>query len=133
MPPVRRFVGALGTALVAVCVVAVPPAATAQNANVTLRLVSQSPWTWGSADRPGKLKLELAASNAGQSSLADLGLFVSFGSRIQTQADFDAMLTTGVNAVAPVSKAIHGTIAAGARPPRRGHGGPQSIDARDPL
>ncbi len=133
MPPVRRFVGALATALVAVCVVAVPPAATAQNANVTLRLVSQSPWTWGSADRPGKLKLELAASNAGQSSLADLGLFVSFGSRIQTQADFDAMLTTGVNAVAPVSKTIHGTIAAGSERTIEVTVDLKSIDAIDQL
>jgi len=112
MPPVRRFFGAVAAALVALCVVAVPPPAAAQNADVTLRLVSQSPWTWGSADRPGKLQLELAAANAGSSPLGDLGLFVSFGSRIETQADFDAMLTSGVSAIAPISKAIHGTIGA---------------------
>ncbi len=45
MPAVRRFLGAVAAALVAIGLVAAPPPAVAQNADVTLRLVSQSPWS----------------------------------------------------------------------------------------
>src|SRR5262245_30853164 len=109
MPPVRRFLGAVAAALVAVCVVAVPPPATAQNADVSLRLVSQSPWSSG--QHRGALDLVVAATNNGTEALPKLELQVSFGEHISTQASFDAMLSTGVpTPVAFTSKVIHGVI-----------------------
>jgi hypothetical protein len=111
MPPVRRFLGAAAAALVAVCVVAVPPPAAAQNANVTLQLVSQSPWVSGK--HRGALDLVVGATNNGTDPVPKLELQVSFGEHISTQADFDAMLTTGLASPPPgVSplKTIHGVI-----------------------
>ena len=104
MPPVRRLLGAVAAALVAVCVVPVPPPAAAQNANVTLRLVSQSPWSRNT------LELQVAATNAGTEPLHKLKLQVAFGEQITTQASFDAMLSSGVAGPAFSSKAIHGSI-----------------------
>jgi hypothetical protein len=104
MPPVRRLLGAVAAALVAVCVVPVPPPATAQNANVTLRMVSQSPWSRNT------LELQVAATNAGTEPLHKLKLQVAFGEHISTQAGFDAMLSSGVAGLAFNSKAIHGSI-----------------------
>jgi len=105
MPAVRRFLGAVAAALAAVCVVAVPPPAAAQNANVTLRLVSQSPWSRNTLD------LQIAATNTSSDPLSKLELQVAFGARVSTQAEFDAMLSTGVQGIgfSPV-KVIHGTI-----------------------
>lgn len=109
MPPVRRFLGAAAAALVAVCTLVVPPPAAAQNADVTLRLVSQSPWS--SAQHRAALDLQVAATNNGSAALPKLALQVSFGDRISTQAGFDAMLSTGVpTPVAFTTKAIHGVI-----------------------
>jgi len=114
MPPVRRFLGAATAALVAVCAVAVPPPAAAQNANVTLQLVSQSPWVSGK--HRGALDVVVAATNNGTDPVPKLELQVSFGEHISTQADFDAMLTTGVPSppagVSPL-KTIHGAIEPG--------------------
>jgi len=109
MPPVRRFLGAVAAALVAVCVVAVPPPAAAQNADVTLRLVSQSPWS--SKQHRGALDVQVEITNNGTEPLRDLELQVGFGDHIGTQADFDAMLNTGVTPVAfSPTKTIHGSI-----------------------
>jgi hypothetical protein len=122
MPPVRRFLGALAAALVALCVVPVPPPAAAQNANVTLRLVSQSPWS--SKQHRAALDLEIAATNSGTEALDHLQLQVSFGEPITTQADFDAMLSTGVSSVAfSPPKTIHGVI-----PPGRTGRIPMTVD-----
>jgi len=109
MPPVRRFLGAVAAALVVVCVVAVPPPAAAQNAVVTLRLDYQSPWS--SQQFRGALDLVVAATNNGSETLRTLELQVSFGEPISTQAEFDAMLSTGVATQMAVStKTIHGSI-----------------------
>jgi hypothetical protein len=109
MPPVRRFLGAVAAALVAVCVVAVPPPAAAQNADVTLRLVSQSPWS--SKQHRAALDVQVEITNNGTEPLRDLELQVGFGDHIGTQADFDAMLNTGVTPVAfSPTKTIHGSI-----------------------
>jgi len=107
MPPVRRLLGAVAAALVAVCAVAVPPPATAQNADVTLRLLSQSPWS------RNRLELQVAATNAGAEPLHKLELQVAFGEHISTQASFDAMLTSGVTGLAFNTKVIHGAIEPG--------------------
>jgi hypothetical protein len=104
MPLVRRLLGAVAAALVAVCAVAVPPPAAAQDANVTLRLLSQSPWSRNTLD------LQVAATNAGTEPLNKLELQVAFGEHITTQASFDAMLSTGVAGLAFTSKVIHGSI-----------------------
>ena len=90
----RRFLGAATAALVAVCVVAVPPPAAAQNANASLRLESLSPWISG--QHRGALDLVVDATNNGTDALPQLALQVYFGEHISTQADFDAMLVTGV-------------------------------------
>jgi len=110
MPPVRRFLGAAAAALVAVCVVAVPPPAAAQNADVSLRLESLSPWVSG--QHRGALDLVIDATNNGTDALPQLTLQVYFGEHISTQADFDAMLTTGVPTTVASSppKEIHGVI-----------------------
>jgi hypothetical protein len=110
MPPVRRFLGAAAAALVAVCVVAVPPPAAAQNANATLRLRSLSPWISG--QHRGALDLVVDATNNGTDALPQLALQVYFGEHISTQADFDAMLATGVTTSVGVSplKELHGVI-----------------------
>ena len=114
MPPVRRFLGAVAAALAAVCVVAVPPPAAAQNADVTLRLVSQSPWS--SATHRGALDLVVAATNDGADPLPKLALQVGFGEHIGSQADFDAMLSIGVPTPlgVPPRKTIPGVIEPGA-------------------
>jgi hypothetical protein len=114
MPAVRRFLGAVAAALVAIGMVAAPPPAVAQNADVTLRLESQSPWS--SAAFRGALDLELTATNRGGTPLRNLQLVVQFGTQLSTQADFDAMLSSGVPApVGTVTKSINGTIDAGTR------------------
>ena len=109
MPPVRRFLGAVSAALVAICVVAVPPPAAAQNADVTMQLVSQSPWS--SAAHRAALDFQVEMTNNGTTPLSKLELQVWFGEPISTQADFDAMLTTGVTeiGVSPF-KEIHGPL-----------------------
>lgn len=104
MPPVRRLLGAVAAALVAVCGVAVPPRAAAQDANVTLRLISQSPWSRNT------LELQVAATNAGTEPLHALQLQVALGEHISTQAAFDAMLSSGVTGLAFNTKVIHGSI-----------------------
>jgi hypothetical protein len=112
MRPVRRFLGVVAAALVAVCAVAVPPPAVAQNADVTMRLVSQSPWS--SAQHRGALDLEVAAVNNGSKAIHKLELQVSFGEAITTQAGFDAMLSTGVpTPVAFSTKTVHGGLEPG--------------------
>jgi Family of unknown function (DUF6049) len=109
MPPVRRFLGAVAAALVAVCAVAVQPPAVAQDANVSMRLLSQSPWS--SKQHRAALDFQVEVTNNGTEPLRDLGLRVGFGDHISSQADFDEMLTTGVTEVASSpTKTVHGSI-----------------------
>ena len=112
MPAVRRFLGAVAAALVAIGLVAAPPPAVAQNADVTLRLVSQSPWS--SEDFRGALDLQVAVTNGGSTALRHLDLQVAFGSHLSTQADFDTMLSSGVPTPVAFSppKSINGVIEA---------------------
>ena len=112
MPAVRRFLGAVAAALVAIGLVAAPPPAVAQNADVTLRLVSQSPWS--SEDFRGALDLQVAITNGGSTALRHLDLQVAFGSHLSTQADFDTMLSSGAPTPLAFSppKSINGVIEA---------------------
>jgi hypothetical protein len=112
MRPVRRFLGAVAAALVAVCTLAIPPPAAAQNADVALELVSQSPWS--SAQHRGALDLVVAATNNGTEALPTLGIQVVFGEHISTQEGFDAMLSAGVTAIGySPRKEVHGVIEPG--------------------
>lgn len=112
MPPVRRSLGVVAATLVAVCTLAVPPPAAAQSADVTLQLMSQSPWS--SKQHRAALDFQVEVTNNGTEPLNDVSLEVGFGDHISTQADFDAMLTTGVTPVAKSpSKTIHGSIEPG--------------------
>ncbi len=112
MPPVRRSLGAVFAALVAVCTLAVPPPAAAQSADVTLQLISQSPWS--SKQHRAALDFQVEVTNNGTEPLDNVALQVGFGDHISTQADFDVMLTTGVTPVAfSPPKTIHGSIEPG--------------------
>ena len=119
MPAVRRFLGAAAAALVAIGMVAAPPPAAAQNADVTLRLVSQSPWS--SAKHPRRTRSPVGYDQQGQYGAAPLDLQVAFGSHLSTQADFDTMLSSGVPTPVAFSppKSINGVIDGETRAPSR--------------
>ncbi len=113
MRRVRRVLGALVAALLAVGATSAIPPARAQDAGASLRLLEQSPWS--TADDHATLSIVVLATNDGTEELGDLQLVVSLGPRITTQSAYaDALVTGPTSVIATTARAMQGAIAPGA-------------------